>query len=394
MTNTANLPFYLAKFELITYMRVLIVSGGKPTKKYPFIGNFAFEQAVALADSGTDVTFFGIDLRSFRRKRPYGISYGVAGKVRWYVISIPIGAVPLSLLCFIGAKALSYLYSKVYKNRKKPDIVHAHFTEIGQMAASLVKKIDVPLVITEHSSAMNCENVNESLQKFALKGYKMAARVVAVSHPLSQNIKRYTGIDAIVIPNMIKLDVFCKCEHRAHKGYRFVTTGLLIERKRTLNTIKAIEAIHRLGYNVHLDVIGDGHLRSVLMEYVWKHDLHDIVMFHGILSPMEIVKVYEECDCFVLPSAGETFGVVYVEAMAAGLPVIATRCGGPEDFVNEDNGILIDVDDAEQLQNAFLSFMNAPKHCSPTRLRDYAKENYGPEQLALRLNRLYKEIYV
>lgn len=41
MTNTANLPFYLAKFELITYMRVLIVSGGKPTKKYPFIGNFA-----------------------------------------------------------------------------------------------------------------------------------------------------------------------------------------------------------------------------------------------------------------------------------------------------------------------------------------------------------------
>mgnify|MGYP001038130649 FL=1 len=218
MTNTANLPFYLAKFELITYMRVLIVSGGKPTKKYPFIGNFAFEQAVALADSGTDVTFFGIDLRSFRRKRPYGISYGVAGKVRWYVISIPIGAVPLSLLCFIGAKALSYLYSKVYKNRKKPDIVHAHFTEIGQMAASLVKKIDVPLVITEHSSAMNCENVNESLQKCALKGYKMAARVVAVSHPLSQNIKRYTGIDAIVIPNMIKLDVFCKCEHRAHKG--------------------------------------------------------------------------------------------------------------------------------------------------------------------------------
>ncbi|MUT99507.1 MAG: glycosyltransferase [Bacteroides uniformis] len=82
----------------------------------------------------------------------------------------------------------------------------------------------------------------------------------------------------------------------------------MIERKRTLNTIKAIEAIHRLGYNVHLDVIGDGHLRSVLMEYVWKHDLHDIVMFHGILSPMEIVKVYEECDCFVLPSAGETFG--------------------------------------------------------------------------------------
>lgn len=375
-------------------MRVLIVSGGKPTKEYPLNGNFAFEQAQALADSGTDVTFFGVDLRSFRRKRSYGISYGVTGKVRWYVISIPIGAVPLSLLCFIGAKALSYLYSKVYKNRKNPDIVHAHFTEIGQMAASLVKRINVPLVITEHSSAMNHKNINKTLQKCALKGYKMAARVVAVSHPLSQNIKRYTGIDAIVIPNMIKLDVFGKCEHRDHRGYRFVTTGALIERKRTLNTIKAIEAIHKLGYNVHLDVIGDGHLRSALMEYVWKHGLREIVMFHGLLSPTDIVKVYETCDCFVLPSSGETFGVVYVEAMAAGLPVIATCCGGPEDFINEDNGILIDVDDTEQLLNAFLSFINAQKHYSPTRLRNYVKENFGPEHLALRLNRLYKEIYV
>lgn len=393
MTNTAKLPFYLAKFELITYMRVLIVSGGKPTKEYPLNGNFAFEQAEALADSGADVTFFGIDLRSFRRKRLYGISHGVTGKVRWYVISIPVGAVPLLLLCFIGAKALSYLYSKVYKNRENPDIVHAHFTEIGQMAASLAKRIGVPLVITEHSSAMNHKTINKSLQKCALKGYGTAAKVVAVSHSLAQNIKRYTGIDAIVIPNMIKLDVFCKCEHREHKGHRFVTTGSLIECKRMLNTIKAIEAIHKLGYNVHLDVIGDGRLRSVLMKYVWKHGLDDVVTFHGLLSPTEIVKVYETCNCFVLPSSGETFGVVYVEAMAAGLPVIATCCGGPEDFVNEDNGILIDVDDAEQLLNAFLSFINAQKHYSPTHLRDYAKENFGPEHLALRLNRLYKEIH-
>lgn len=54
----------------------------------------------------------------------------------------------------------------------------------------------------------------------------------------------------------------------------------------------------------------------------------------------------------------------------------------------------IDVETLNSVTKAFLSFMNAPKHCSPTRLRDYAKENYGPEQLALRLNRLYKEIYV
>ena len=85
---------------------------------------------------------------------------------------------------------------------------------------------------------------------------------------------------------------------------------------------------------------------------------------------MEIVKVYEECDCFVLPSAGETFGVVYVEAMAAGLPVIATRCGGPEDFVNEDNGILI-ISEIKDMHNESIA---DDKYHRPTSLR-YSTKN-------------------
>ena len=60
------------------------------------------------------------------------------------------------------------------------------------------------------------------------------------------------------------------------------------------------------------------------------------------------------CDAFVLASRAETFGVVYVEAMAAGLPVIATACGGPEDFVSEENGILIPADNEEKLTEALI----------------------------------------
>lgn len=79
-----------------------------------------FEQAVALADSGTDVTFFGIDLRSFRRKRPYGISYGVAGKVRWYVISIPMELFPFHYYVLLVQRLfLIYIlrFIKIGKNR-------------------------------------------------------------------------------------------------------------------------------------------------------------------------------------------------------------------------------------------------------------------------------------
>ena len=61
---------------------------------------------------------------------------------------------------------------------------------------------------------------------------------------------------------------------------------------------------------------------------------------------------------FVLPSRAETFGVVYIEAMAVGLPVIATKCGGPEAFINQDNGLLINTDSLDELLNAMKYMYN------------------------------------
>lgn len=68
-------------------------------------------------------------------------------------------------------------------------------------------------------------------------------------------------------------------------------------------------------------------------------------------------------DCFVLPSRSETFGIGFIEAFATGTPVIATRCGGPEDFVNEENGMLVDVDCVDELtQKMQKMFYTADKY--------------------------------
>ena len=66
----------------------------------------------------------------------------------------------------------------------------------------------------------------------------------------------------------------------------------------------------------------------------------------------KIAEILRASDCFVLPSKLETFGVVYIEAMACGVPVNATRCGGPESFVDDWNGALIAINDHEALVNS------------------------------------------
>ena len=82
------------------------------------------------------------------------------------------------------------------------------------------------------------------------------------------------------------------------------------------------------------------------------------VEFLGSLNRSQVVSHMQQCDCFVLPSRYETFGVVYIEAMACGKPVIAVANGGPDDFVKGFNGMLIEPNDIAGLQHVLEQMYN------------------------------------
>lgn len=373
-------------------MKVLIVSGGMPTEDTPLNGNFEFDQAEALSNEGVDVTFFSVDLRSILRRRHWGISHGVKGKVKWYEISLPIGNIPAKPFCWVGAKALLYLYNRVYKNTEVPNIIHAHFVRTGFMASVLSVKTGLPLIITEHSSDMNKAVVNPDLLKYAIKGYSQAKQVISVGGCLSRNIKRNTGIESVVIPNMIHMSVFSKVKRIPHNGFRIVTTAGLIPLKRIDEIIEAVNIIRKKGENVYLDIIGDGPLKETLQSKVKLYDLEQAITLHGFKRDFEIAAIYEKSDCFVLASSTETFGVVYIEAMAAGLPVIATRCGGPEDFVNKQNGILIDVDNTDQLVSAIITMKNNIDTYDSCAIKTFVDNTYSPHAIAVKIMNQYNLI--
>ncbi len=132
-------------------------------------------------------------------------------------------------------------------------------------------------------------------------------------------------------------------------------------------------------------------MRDELEQYVRRCGISDAVNFHGRLNSNEILSILEISDCMAMVSKTETFGVVYVEAMAAGLPVIATRCGGPERIVNDNNGILVKVNDEEELKKAIIYLYNHKNHYHSDEIRKYAVENFSEGAIAKKLIEKYNE---
>jgi len=106
------------------------------------------------------------------------------------------------------------------------------------------------------------------------------------------------------------------------------------------------------------------------------------VEFVGMKPPAEVARYMQESALLVLPSRRESFGSVLVEALACGTPVVATRCGGPEDIVNDSVGKLVSAENAEELANAIASVMNHRDRYVPLQLRQYALNRFSWPRLA------------
>ena len=105
-----------------------------------------------------------------------------------------------------------------------------------------------------------------------------------------------------------------------------------------------------------------------------------------------MADVYRETDAFVLASRSETFGVAYIEAMATGLPVVATRCGGPEEFVNEENGILAPPEDPEALAEAMKQMIHTRDRYDGAAISAFVRDRYSPRAVAEQITKVYEEI--
>jgi len=370
-------------------MKVAIISRGTPNEKYPLYGIFEFDQAKALARKGVEVAFVAIDFRSHSFKRKYGMRQYVKNGVQVFELSLPINvyrkAIPvLQRLLLIPFKAM-------LKSFGKPDVVHAHFYSIAAIASVLKKKYGIPLVVTEHSSKLNkpTTEISDLDQRLAIKAYQDCDQLICVSEALRANILQNFHHDSIVIPNMVDNSVFqCRETPLDDSPFIYASVGNLIPIKAF---DRLIEAFAQVKENAKLYIIGDGPEKEHLENLIHELHLDGLVELLGQLERTEINKVYQKSHVFVLPSQSETFGVSYIEAMYAGLPVIATRCGGPESFVNESNGLLVPVNDVTALADAMKNIRNNYSSHNSKQISTNCIELFSPAIIANRLISLYSE---
>lgn len=367
-------------------MYILEVANHYPNKKYPLHGIFQRDQAIALANEGCDVIYAALDLRSIRRIRPFGFSKQIVDGLTVYTLSLYLGNLPSFIFNPISRFAFKLLYNKIIKKNGKPKLIHAHFLEIAQSCINVVKKEKIPFFITEHSSTVQDNYSSKKLVPIMKKTYSLANTLITVSDSLAKSIENNTGIKSKVIYNIVDNSNFRYSDHKHPEDkFTFASCGHLNKNKGFFTLIHAF-AKHIENYpKDKLIIFGGGEEEQALKDLAKNLKIGDNVTFALIKPREEIAKAYEEAQIFILLSKLETFGVVYIEAMASGLPVIATRCGGPENFVNDDVGLVIDCQNVEQAVNAMDFMRSNYNKYDNKKISEYANKMFSPETIAKQL---------
>jgi glycosyltransferase involved in cell wall biosynthesis len=383
-------------------MKVLIIPSWYPSRGAPINGIFFKEQAVALAGSGHEVTV--IDVTFHGRKDIFNATnfrliYENVDGVHTYSFRMPsffILSRIQPLYVWIYKLLLFFVFRKLYRKGLKFDILHAHsFYPAGYGACELSKKYGIPLVVTEHSSGLLKSNrrLPGYQQNLLRKTAENSSAFICVSESLLQCINEQTKIahKLFVVPNMVSSNFTCSKEEEV-EDFLFLSVGSLIKGKRHGFVVSCFEEAFAGMCNVRLQIAGDGKLHSSLQHQIANRGLSKQIQLLGNLSRAQLAIKFSACKAFILASAFETFGVVYIEAMACGKPVIAARNGGANGIVNETNGILIDVDNREQLVEAFrYMYHNAHKYNGQQIAAD-CRAKYSEEAVTREISEIYRQI--
>jgi len=123
-------------------------------------------------------------------------------------------------------------------------------------------------------------------------------------------------------------------------------------------------------------------------------ELGEMVRFHGLKSKPEVAEYMRQCDFFVLPSLWENLPCVLIEAMASGIPVIATDVGGVKEMINKNIGLLVPPKNTKALEKAIEHMLDGCTNYLPEKTAKYAKEKFNYTAVSRQLDAIYKELLV
>lgn len=380
-------------------MNILIVPSWYEARPGAQFGSFFREQALALKRLGcnvivADATFQSMS--SLKGKKLFSIQKKDDEGLLTYSYLIPtFGLMRMPKLgTKVYAKNLERLFRVINKDGHKIDVIHAHsFYCAGVAATRLGKKYRIPVVATEHSSAIISKKLDKQKIDLLKETVEECEKFICVGNGLKEAVIEYTKTikDIAVIPNMVD-KIFNYKEKKDSKTFYFASIGNLIQRKRFDLTIQAFAESFRDNLNVKLTIIGDGPLKEKLKLLAKEQGVENQVIFTGRLDRNSVAQELQKSNVFVLASDYETFGVVYIEAMACGNPVIGTRNGGANDIINDNCGFLVDTNEVGQLADAMKKIYSTYTNYNKKDIAEQCDGQYGEKVISAQLKAVYSDI--
>lgn len=266
-----------------------------------------------------------------------------------------------------------------------PDIVHAHFSSgYSWLISDACLRTHIPMVLTEHASFFD-DYMLRPIGKRMRRGLCAASTLITVSQDMAVRIKTHTGRTAHIIPNPVNMDLFTLPESRPQNTIpELISVGSFNEndKKGYRLLVEAACSLLHAGKRFRLSIHGDGPLHGELTEMIRDAGFQEYIYLPGRIANHELPPCFWAADFCVLSSRIEPFGVVLVEAMASGLPVVATRSGGPEEIVTQECGILVEKNSVDALIDGIERMLRTYDKFSPATIRKNAVSRFGYDTYA------------
>ena len=393
-------------------MRIIVVPSWFPSPQAPLAGIFFAEQTELLARHAPsiEVHVFAVPRRNFELplKRPFAALEVLRGWRRAtkhavrevtpnYVVHTFETIVWSDRVAHGGliheARRMAEVAGQIERERGPIHLVHAHVSHpAGFVAAELARLLGLRLVVSEHMSPFPFDDMRGADGRpfpDVLSPLQSAARVTAVSRAHAASIARYVDRPIDVLPNFIDGSRFAPGTHDRGEPFHFLSVGHLVPQKGFDVLLRALAISHAAGDRFHLTIVGKGYEEAALRGIARELGLEGSVTWLGAPDRSTMPDVYRAADGFVLASRHESFGVVVIEALASGLPVVATRCGGPEEIVTPECGILAPPEDPAALAEAMRQL--AQRRFERSAIREYFESSYAASAVVPRLEALYRE---
>lgn len=371
-------------------MKILIIASWYPTLEQPLNGIFFQQRAQALARMSCQVSVAAPDVRLRLQGKKSGISVcHREGVAEYRYLKRNMTPFWEEGVAKQQIAMIRKIYRQVCKDSGKPDVIHLESARCAYAAVALAQKEQIPLTYTEHYSGI----LNSLPGSFLDRSMHLAVAAATHIFLISSAMKRRLSPPeekCTMLPNAIDFNDFSVSAPEA--PFAFGALGGLNKLKGYDILLRAFAKVRKACPNCRLEIGGDGPEKESLLSLRKELGLEDCVQFPGRIPSEQRFAFYRGKSAFVCSSLTETFSIVTVEAFASGLPVVATKCGGPEDLVNDTNGYLVEKGDPDALAAGMIKMLENRSSFDSAKIRQEASLRYDEKhvvrQQLIRLEKL------